>query len=287
MVITNMWNKVLLFIVAAAIGFLIHKLLQSGHNKYKFMTKFFIYYFYSSAWAFLVWPLFLFRPKSVHNARFGASLLSPITKLFQVEWVLRNEEFLCEDKGAVIVSNHQSSLDILGLFNIWHVVYKMTVIAKRELLYVFPFGLSAYLAGVVFINRNNAKNAYKSLKIASDVMVKHNTKIWMFPEGTRNKDYTMMLPFKKGAFAMAVAAQVPVIPVVFSPYYFINRKKYIFDKGQVVMQCLEPVSTKGLTSEDVPNLINKVREKMIIAYKDLTKEVLDSLPADYPYTTDG
>lgn len=59
------------------------------------------------------------------------------------------------------------------------------------------------------------------------------TKIWLFPEGTRNKDFTKLLPFKKGAFNIAVAAQVPIIPVVFSPYYFINRKKYIFNKGRV------------------------------------------------------
>lgn len=58
------------------------------------------------------------------------------------------------------------------------------------------------------------------------------TKIWLFPEGTRNKDFTKFLPFKKGAFAMAVHAQVPIIPVVFSPYYFINNKKYIFNRGK-------------------------------------------------------
>lgn len=57
------------------------------------------------------------------------------------------------------------------------------------------------------------------------------TKLWLFPEGTRNKDFTSLLPFKKGAFNIAVAAQVPVIPVVFSPYYFINMKRYIFNKG--------------------------------------------------------
>lgn len=58
------------------------------------------------------------------------------------------------------------------MFNIWHIAYKMTAIAKKEILYVFPFGLSAYLAGVVFINRSNAKNAYKQLQVTSEVMVK-------------------------------------------------------------------------------------------------------------------
>lgn len=61
---------------------------------------------------------------------------------------------------------------------------------------------------------------------------KLQTKIWLFPEGTRNKDFTKLRPFKKGAFNIAVAAQVPIIPVVISPYYFINSKKYIFNKGK-------------------------------------------------------
>lgn len=61
------------------------------------------------------------------------------------------------------------------------------------------------------------------------------TKIWLFPEGTRNKDFTKLLPFKKGAFNIAVAAQVPIIPVVYSPYYFINAKKFIFNKGKFVI----------------------------------------------------
>lgn len=59
------------------------------------------------------------------------------------------------------------------MFNIWDVVDKLAAIAKKELFYIWPFGLSAYLAGVVFIDRSNAKGAYKQLKMTSEVMVKN------------------------------------------------------------------------------------------------------------------
>ncbi|CAH2068463.1 unnamed protein product, partial [Iphiclides podalirius] len=219
--------------------------------------------------------------------RLGASILKHVTKLYELKWELRKGEILREDRGAVVVSNHQSSLDILGLFNIWEQADKLTAVAKKELMYAMPFGFAAYLAGVVFIDRKNTKRAYDQLKITSDVMVKQKTKIWLFPEGTRNKDYTSLLPFKKGAFHMAVAAQVPVIPVVFSPYYFINRKEGIFNKGQVIIQCLEPISTKGLGPEDVENLATQVRDAMMAVYKELSKEVTANLPSDYPHTTIG
>ncbi|XP_028170546.1 1-acyl-sn-glycerol-3-phosphate acyltransferase beta-like [Ostrinia furnacalis] len=281
-----MWDKMFMLFLMG-LFYLFWKVTQKEHSKQKFHIKFLLFYIYSSACAFFVWPFFLFNPKSVHNARFGAWLIKPITRFYEIEWDLRNGKVLAEDRGAVIVANHQSSLDILGMFNIWHVAYKMTAIAKSEVFYVWPFGLSAYLAGVVFINRSDAKNAYKKLEITSKVMVNEKTKIWVFPEGTRNKDYTKLLPFKRGAFAMAVAAQVPVIPVVFSPYYFINKNKYIFDKGQVVVQCLDPISTEGLTSEDVPDLINRVHENMSAAYREIAKEVIDKLPAKYPFTLKG
>ncbi|XP_063634608.1 LOW QUALITY PROTEIN: putative 1-acyl-sn-glycerol-3-phosphate acyltransferase acl-1 [Cydia splendana] len=182
----------------------------------------------------------------------SANILKHITKVLDIKWELRNGEILTEDRGAVIVSNHQSAFDILGLFNVWEVVGKMTAIAKKEIFYVWPFGLAAYLAVVVFIDRSNAKKSYyEQLKVTSDVMVNHKKKNWLFPEGTRNKDYTKMLPFKKGAFTMAISTQVPIIPVVFSPspYYFINRNEYLFQKGmglrgQLNTQRLNPRSLK-------------------------------------------
>lgn len=58
------------------------------------------------------------------------------------------------------------------MFTIWDVVGKIAAIAKKELLYVFPFGLAAWLAGVVFIDRKNPKMAYQQLKATSEVMIK-------------------------------------------------------------------------------------------------------------------
>ncbi|KAM3966640.1 1-acyl-sn-glycerol-3-phosphate acyltransferase beta-like [Aphomia sociella] len=282
-----MWYNALMFVVMCVFSFLFWKLTQNEPNVYKFYSKFLIYFLYGSLVGFFTWPIFLFNPKNTKNARIGAGLIKPITKVIGVKWTFRNEKVIAEDRGAIIVSNHQSSIDILGLFQLWSKAKNMTVIAKKEIFYVWPFGLAAYLAGVVFINRSKAKDAYKTLKITSDVMVKQKTKIWVFPEGTRNKDYSNMLPFKKGAFTMAVAAQVPIIPVVFSPYYFINRKKHIFNKGHIICKFLDPVPTEGLTMDDIPALIDSIHKIMTATYRDLEKEILNDLPADYPYTTKG
>lgn len=58
----------------------------------------------------------------------------------------------------------------------------------------------------------------------------------MFPEGTRNvQKKVKLLPFKKGAFKIAVATQSPIIPVVFSPYYFAFENKPIFENGGEIL----------------------------------------------------
>lgn len=62
------------------------------------------------------------------------------------------------------------------------------------------------------------------------------TKLWMFPEGTRNPSRTSLMPFKKGAFRVAITCQVPILPVVYSPYYFIDDKKKYFGQGMMEMK---------------------------------------------------
>ncbi|XP_045761573.1 1-acyl-sn-glycerol-3-phosphate acyltransferase alpha-like [Maniola jurtina] len=277
-----MWDVIVYVCVITIATYILKQLFSETPNYVKFQSKFLVFYIWTSIVALVMLPFFVFNQKNVKNSLFGAQIIKHVTKLIEIKWHLRNGQILAEDRGAVIVSNHQSTIDILGLFNIWHVAVKVAAVARKELFYVWPFGLSAYLAGVVFIDRNNSKDAYKTLEATSEVMIKNKTKLWLFPEGTRNRDFTKLLPFRKGAFNIAVAAQVPILPVVISPYYFINRKKYIFNKGHAIIQCLEPIPTIGLTMDDVPALKDKVQSIMELAYKELSKEVLNALPQDYP-----
>ncbi|XP_026323912.1 1-acyl-sn-glycerol-3-phosphate acyltransferase beta-like [Hyposmocoma kahamanoa] len=277
-----MWAYVWWCIGLFVVTIVLRKLLSVKPSKVKFHFKFILGYFLTFLIALVVWPLMLLRPKDVKNAKATAQIAKHITKLINVRWELRNGQILSEDRGAIIVSNHQYSLDILGMFNIWHVVDKLAAVAKKEIFYIGPIGLTAYFAGTVFIDRKNAKNAYKQLKITTEVMVRKKTKLWLFPEGTRNRNKTGLLPFKKGAFTVALSAQVPIIPVVFSPYYFINEQKSIFNEGHIIIKCLNPIPTTGLTMDDLPKLMNRVHELMDIEFKKLSKEVLDPLPPEYP-----
>lgn len=70
----------------------------------------------------------------------------------------------------------------------------------------------------------------------------------MFPEGTRNENHGM-LPFKKGAFNIAVEAQIDILPIVISDYrsFYSQSKKYFRSKGNIIIQVMNPISTVNVS----------------------------------------
>lgn len=118
--------------------------------KLNYINYLFIYFYYS--WA--------------------SSFCHHISTILGLRWQLRGREHLEKDQACIIVANHQSSIDILGMFDIWPVMNKCTVVAKKELWYAWPFGLAAWLCGLIFIDRSRLKSdqARTSLTAATEVI---------------------------------------------------------------------------------------------------------------------
>ncbi|XP_046668864.1 1-acyl-sn-glycerol-3-phosphate acyltransferase alpha-like isoform X2 [Homalodisca vitripennis] len=262
-----------LHMVPAAI-LLILILPLSSNQRVRYYGCFIVYIFIVSAAALVLLPIFLLRPKNVRNCVLTGYLLRHISKLVGIQWELRRRDILEVERGAVIVANHQSMFDILGMFDFWDVMGKCAAVARKEVFYVWPFGLAAWAAGVVFIDRKRGRVANHQLDEASSLIKLHKTKLWLFPEGTRNRKGDTLLPFKRGAFRVAVACQVPIIPVVYSPYYFMNAEKKYFGHGRVIVHVLDPISTEGKTENDIDALMEESRELMVKQYEVLKQEVL-------------
>ncbi|XP_022184443.2 1-acyl-sn-glycerol-3-phosphate acyltransferase alpha [Nilaparvata lugens] len=253
----------------------------ASNNKLRYHGCFIVYVVLVSLLAIVLMPVFIFRPKNVYNSLMAANIARLTSKLIGINWILRRGEVIKEERGAIIVSNHQSMFDILGMFDIWHVMDKCAAIAKKEIFYVWPFGLAAWLAGVVFIDRLNGKVANKQLSEISKQVFSNNIKMWIFPEGTRNRNRDKFLPFKKGAFKLAIHCQVPILPVVLSPYYFVNDEKKYFGRGDIIISCLDPISTEGMTEDDIEKLMEKTREVMSKHYDQLKEEVYKKQQSNY------
>jgi 1-acyl-sn-glycerol-3-phosphate acyltransferase len=113
----------------------------------------------------------------------------------------------------------------------------------------------------VLINRSNAAQAKQAMLETTEALQKRDTSIWVFVEGTRNLGKGL-LPFKKGAFQMAIAAQVPIVPLCCSNYKRSMRLNR-WHSGKLVIRALPPISTTGMTLDDMPELMERCRAQMV------------------------
>ena len=121
------------------------------------------------------------------------------------------------------------------------------------------------LSGTIFIDRSNRQSAMKMFEGAAQEMHTHKQSVFIFPEGTRSYAKTPeLMTFKKGAFHLAIKAQVPVVAVVTANYIgVLDVKRRIFRPGVIPVGVLEPVETKGMGPEDVDALVEEVRGRML------------------------
>ena len=103
-------------------------------------------------------------------------------------------------------------------------------------------------------------------------LISSKLKLWIFPEGTRSSSENM-IPFKKGAFHLAITSQLPICPVVFSRYNFLNHAEERFDPAEIVIRVLPLVPTEGMTLDDLPQLMDKVHNAMTEAYHSVNQEL--------------
>jgi len=118
-------------------------------------------------------------------------------------------ENLLPGETYLVMSNHQSHYDIPVLFEV--VGPNIRMITKEELFRVPIFGNALRAGGFISIDRRDRHAAIRSLERARDLMAS-GTHVWIAPEGTRSPTGDL-LPFKKGAFYLALEAGLPILPV--------------------------------------------------------------------------
>jgi 1-acyl-sn-glycerol-3-phosphate acyltransferase len=158
--------------------------------------------------------------------------------------------------AVVFCSNHESNVDPPVLFEALH--RRLHVLYKAE-LHKFPImGTVFDIGGFVPIERNDRESAMRSIAAGAESLKAGNSFL-IFPEGTRSRSGDL-LPFKKGGFIMAIAAQVPVVPVAISGGRAAMRKgSPIVRPVQVTVRIGRPIPTAGLTLDDRDALIAEVR----------------------------
>jgi len=175
-------------------------------------------------------------------------------------------------RPAVFIGNHQTELDVLMLGAIFP--KHCSVTAKSSLRNTPVLGWFMSLSYSVFIDRKNSTSARHAMAGAAEEMQREKQSVYMFPEGTRSySKEPMLLPFKKGAFHLAVQAGVPIVPVVVSNYSdVLYVQDWFFRSGSILVKVLKPIETKGLTPADVDDLTRDTRDLMLKELVSLTSK---------------
>lgn len=159
----------------------------------------------------------------------------------------------------VVISNHQSLLDIL-LLNCLRYRYKW--ISKVELKKVPVIGWYLKMADYIIIDRGNEDSKVEMLERSYNCL-KGGISIMIFPEGTRSQDNDIGF-FKRGAFQLALQANVPLLPVIIDGTGGILPKHgLIFGSGhEIRIRVLDPVCPENFRTENPESLAMKINSLM-------------------------
>jgi len=162
-------------------------------------------------------------------------------------------------RNYVLVSNHQSQLDILVAF---HLFLPFKWVSKAEVFNLPFIGWNMRLNRYIKLNRGDKAGTARMFANCEKALAQGNS-IFMFPEGTRSKTGELK-PFKPGAFILAKRMGVPILPVVISgtnaalPKHSLN----FHGRQQMRIKLLDPIPAGAFSDMPVEALAEMVRRRI-------------------------
>jgi 1-acyl-sn-glycerol-3-phosphate acyltransferase len=186
-------------------------------------------------------------------------------KICRVEVRTRGMENISSDGAYIFVTNHASMFDIPAIMS---VLPRVRIMFKKELSYVPLWGWALRWGHHIMVDRAKGSEAVKSLDRAAKA-IKSGGSVILFAEGTRTRD-GKLLPFKRGAFALAAKSAVPIVPIAINGSFKILPKSSLDIRPSPIELVMEkPIDTSHIvTREEEIALMNRVREIIERNYKE-------------------
>src|ERR1700758_1452183 len=136
-------------------------------------------------------------------------------------------------RTCLFAANHTSNAN--GPAIVGAIPRRIAILGKKSLFAIPIVGTAFRLAQFVPVDRSRPERAAARIDSAAEKM-KHGMSFLIYPEGTRSPD-GRLLPFRRGAFVLAIKAGVPVVPVACSgAHRVIPKKSYRITPGEVVVR---------------------------------------------------
>ena len=188
------------------------------------------------------------RTLAVAWARFNSRILGMAVSVEGLKHLRPNQSY-------VITANHISALDILLIYG--YLPTELKWVMKKELRRVPVIGAACQAMGHIIIDRSNSTSAAESIQHAAHKLV-NGMCILFFPEGTRTKP-GRVVPFKKGAFRLAIDLALPVLPMTIEgTEHLLPTETLNWQPGAVTLRIHPEISTLGLAFNQVDRLCNQV-----------------------------
>ncbi|MFP4225136.1 MAG: lysophospholipid acyltransferase family protein [Desulfobacterales bacterium] len=183
-------------------------------------------------------------------------------------WRIRIEgrEHLPRKTPYVVVSNHQSLLDILVLFNLF---FHFKFVSKIEIFKIPLIGWNMSLNNYIKLKRGDKKSVARMLADCEKA-IEQGSSVLIFPEGTRSPDGHIK-EFKLGAFTLALKMKTPICPMVIAgtnaalPKYSLN----FHGRTDIRIRVLEPIPYESFAHLSAEETANMVREVIINAHEEI------------------
>lgn len=206
----------------------------------------------------ILWTLVTKNPDPMYNAAMKA-----VRFLLRVVGIRVRSEGLGNIPPCVCIfaANHVSAIDPLTF--IPAIPRRVAILIKRELFRIPILSRAMKLAQFVAVDRTDRESAAASVEACVE-RLKRGISVAVYPEGTRSPDGRLR-PFKKGAFVMAIAAGVPIVPVsIVGAQKLLQKGSWKIRGGEAVIRFGPPVYAAGYGSDRRNELLARV-ESLIAA----------------------
>lgn len=178
-------------------------------------------------------------------------------------YVKRNKN-LDQNQSYIFVANHQSAFDIFLVYG--YVGHNFKWLMKGEMKKMPLVGAASAKAGHVFVDNSSRKGIVETMRSMRDTL-KDGMATVVFPEGHRTPDGNVA-EFKKGAFQTALSLKLPIVPMTIDGAYdLLSIGSVAMKRNDISLIFHKPIPTEGLTAEDLPQLMNDVRNIIISGIK--------------------
>lgn len=150
----------------------------------------------------------------------------------------------------IIVANHESFADMLLLTLL---PWEMKWFSKIEIMWIPILGWAMWGARDIGVKRGRSASARIAMAACRERLARHVSVI-IFPEGTRSPT-SEMLPFKDGAFRLAVETGVPILPLaIHGTRNALARHDWRINAATAVVEVLEPIPTTGMSHQELKQM---------------------------------